>query len=161
MVADCAQSTRIRAAAAQTRKAAENFLMFLLDTCVLSESVKIEPHPSVVRWMKFQDQSTLFISTVTLGELHYGVARLSSSAKQRALGSWVDEIEQRFADRVIVLDDSVAKQWGYLRAAHPNTPTVDAQIAATALAYGLAFVTRNVKHFRLEGLSVVNPWDMA
>jgi predicted nucleic acid-binding protein len=134
--------------------------MFLLDTCVLSEGIKVEPHSAVMRWMKFQDQSTLFISAVTVGELHYGVARLSSSAKQRELGLWVDEIEQRFADRVIVLDDIVAKQWGYLRAANPNTPTVDGQIAATALAYGLTFVTRNLKHFRLGGLSVINPWDM-
>jgi hypothetical protein len=111
--------------------------------------------------MKFQDPAALFISAVTLGELHFGVARLSSSLKQRKLGSWVEDVERRFSNRIIVLDDAVAKQWGYIRAADPATPTVDAQIAATALVYGLKFVTRNVKHFRLAGLSLVNPWGGA
>jgi predicted nucleic acid-binding protein len=135
--------------------------MFLLDTCVLSEGVKPVPDPAVVRWMKFQDPSALFISTVSLGELHFGVAKLPTGAKQRDLGSWVGDVERRFADRIIVLDDAVAEQWGYLRAANPTAQTVDAQIAATALTYGLTFVTRNVKHFRFDGLAVVNPWDKA
>ncbi len=133
--------------------------MLLLDTCVISEGVKPKPDPAVLKWMKFQNAAELFLSAVTLGELHYGVARLTNSAKQRALGSWVNEIEKRFANRVIVLDDVVARQWGYLRAANPDARTADAQIAATALAYDLIFATRNVRDFRFDGLSVVNPWE--
>lgn len=135
--------------------------MFLLDTCVLSEGIKPAPHPAVIRWIRFQDPHALFISTVSLGELHFGVAKLSSGTKQRELGSWVDDLERRFADRIIVLDDAAAKQWGYLHAARPTVQTVDAQIAATALAYGLKFVTRNTKHFQFDGLTVVNPWGEA
>ncbi|HTQ15277.1 MAG TPA: type II toxin-antitoxin system VapC family toxin [Rhizomicrobium sp.] len=133
--------------------------MLLLDTCVVSEGVKPAPDPAVIRWMKFQDPMRLFISAVTLGELHFGAAQVSSAAKQRAFVTWVGEVEQRFADRIVVLDDVVARQWGHLRAVHPAAPTADAQIAATALAYGFVFATRNVKHFMFDGLSVVNPWE--
>jgi predicted nucleic acid-binding protein len=135
--------------------------MFLLDTCVVSEGVRTKPDPAVVRWMKFQDPASLFISAVTLGELHFGVAKLSNIKKQRELGSWVEDVERRFSNRIIVLDDVVAKQWGYIRAANPLAPTVDAQIGATALAYGLKFATRNVKHFQFSGLSLENPWEAA
>ncbi len=133
--------------------------MLLLDTCVISEGIKSRPDAQVVRWIKFQNPSDMFISAVTLGELHYGVARLSSAARQRELGSWLGEVEKRFADRIVVLDDAVARQWGYLRAAKPTVPVADAQIAATALAYDFTFVTRNVKHFRFDGLNVVDPWE--
>ena len=133
--------------------------MLLLDTCVISEGIKLRPDLCVIRWMKFQNPSELFISAVTLGELHYGVARLSSGAKQRELGAWVADVEKRFADRIVVLDDAVARQWGYLRASRPNVPVVDAQIAATALAFGFTFATRNLKHFRFDGLKVVDPWE--
>lgn len=133
--------------------------MFLLDTCVLSEGVRPRPASSVVRWMTFQDAAGLFISAVTLGELYFGTARLPVGAKRRELESWVGDVERRFANRVIVLDDAVARHWGHLRALNPTTPTVDAQIAATALAYGMTFVTRNVRHFQFSGLNLVNPWD--
>jgi predicted nucleic acid-binding protein len=133
--------------------------MLLLDTCVISEGIKARPDARVVHWMKFQNPAELFISAVTLGELHYGVAKLASGAKQRELGAWVSEVEKRFADRVVVMDDAVARQWGYLRAMRQNIPIVDVQIAATAMAYGFTFVTRNVKHFRFDGLTVVDPWE--
>ncbi|HEX4158916.1 MAG TPA: type II toxin-antitoxin system VapC family toxin [Rhizomicrobium sp.] len=133
--------------------------MLLLDTCVISETVNPAPHAHVVAWMRMQNPGNLFISAVTLGELHYGVARLTAGAKQRHLALWIEEVEQRFADRIVVLDDTVARQWGRLRAVHPNIPTADAQIAATALAFDFVFVTRNVKHFRLDRLNLVNPWE--
>jgi predicted nucleic acid-binding protein len=108
--------------------------------------------------MKYQNPAELYISAVTLGELHYGVAKLRSSNKQRELAAWVDTVEERFSNRVIVLDDAVARQWGYLRAARPTIPVADGQIAATAIAYGFSFATRNVKHFVFDGLDVIDPW---
>jgi predicted nucleic acid-binding protein len=133
--------------------------MLLLDTCVISEGIRPKPDPAVVRWMTFQNPSELFISAITLGELHFGVAQLRDAAKERELSAWVGEVEQQFANRVVVVDETVARQWGYLRAANPKAPTADAQIAATAVAYDFIFVTRNVKHFRFDGLKVVNPWE--
>jgi predicted nucleic acid-binding protein len=133
--------------------------MLLLDTCVISETIKPGRDVRVIDWMKLQEPAELYISAITLGELHYGVSRLAAGKKRRDLGAWVAEVEDRFADRIVVVDDVVARQWGYLRAAHPNVPVADAQIAATALAYGFVFATRNVRHFGFGGLSLVNPWE--
>jgi hypothetical protein len=152
-------SPGVQTSAAQARKATENLLMHLLDTCVISETVNRVPNPHVVAWMRAQNPAELFVSTVTLGELHYGVARLPIGAKRRNLALWIEEVGQRFADRVVVLDDVVARQWGQLRADHPDVSTADAQIAATALAFDFVFVTRNVRHFQFDGLQVVNPWE--
>jgi predicted nucleic acid-binding protein len=134
--------------------------MFLLDTCVISESIKPRPDPSVDKWMRYRSPSESFISVLTLGELYFGVARLDDPARERELMHWIGDVERRFASRIVVFDDLAARQWGYLRAAYRAAPTADAQLAATALAHNLTFVTRNVKHFRFDGLKVVNPWEV-
>ena len=130
----------------------------LLDTCVISEGVKPKPDSVVTGWLTSQEPSRLFMSVVTLGELHYGVRRLPASTRRRALEQWVGEIERHYAGRIVVLDDAVARGWGRLRAAHPGAALVDGQIAATALAYGMGLVTRNVKDFKFAGLSLIDPW---
>jgi toxin FitB len=132
--------------------------MFLLDTCIISESVKTGPDATVDRWMKFNSPSQAFISVLTLGELHYGVARINNAQRERELNRWIAEVERRFASRVVVFDDLAAREWGYLRARYPKAPTTDAQLAATALAHDLTFVTRNATDYGFEGLRVVNPW---
>jgi predicted nucleic acid-binding protein len=132
--------------------------MFLLDTCVISELMRQEPNPLVSRWIRRVDPLSLFLSVLTLGELHYGAALEKSLAKEREIAAWIADIERRFAHRIVVVDDGVARHWGYLRAGTPNAPIVDTQLAATAIAHGLTFVTRNVKHFGFDGLAVVNPW---
>jgi len=133
--------------------------MFLLDTCVVSEGVKAKPDATVDRWMKFRSPSESFISVLTLGELYYGIAQLNDPQKERKLSDWVEGVERQFANRVVVLDELAARQWGSLRATYPSAPTTDTQLAATAIAHNFTFVTRNVKHFRFSGLKVVNPWE--
>jgi predicted nucleic acid-binding protein len=133
-------------------------LNLLLDTCVICEGVRPRPDPAVTGWMKSQDADRLFMSVVTLGELHYGVTRLPAGARRRALEQWIAEVERHYAGRIVVLDDAVARNWGRLRAAHPGAPVVDGQIVATALAYDMQLVTRNRKDFKFAGLSVIDPW---
>jgi predicted nucleic acid-binding protein len=109
--------------------------------------------------MQSQNPAVLYISTITVGELQHGVGRPPIGTRRRELGAWVSEVENRFADRIVIVDDVIARQWGRLRAAHPGAPIVDALIAATALAFGFVFATRNVKHCRFDGLKLVNPWE--
>ena len=134
-------------------------MKILLDTCAVSEGIRPRPNTSFVDWVKYQDPFSLFISVLTLGELHFGVAQVNHAAKERELNAWIADVQRRFADRIVVLDDLIARQWGYLRAKYPNARTADAQLAATAIAHGFTFATRNVKHFRFGGLKVVNPWE--
>jgi len=134
-------------------------LIFLLDTCVLSEATLPRKNAAVMAWLSVQELGRQYVSDVTIGELHFGAERLPEGRKRRDLRSWIKNVEDDYAGRIVPLDATVAANWGKLRAASPGTPTVDAQIAATALTFGFTFVTRNEKHFRFDGLKLINPWD--
>jgi predicted nucleic acid-binding protein len=134
-------------------------LIFLLDTCVLSEATKPRKHSGVMSWLGAQDMERQYVSAVTIGELHFGAERLPDGRKRHQLRDWIATVEEDYVGRIVPLDPAVAAHWGRLRAQSPGAQTVDAQLAATALAYGFTFVTRNVNHFRFDGLSVINPWD--
>ena len=110
--------------------------------------------------MRYQDTESLYISVLTLGELYFGVARLNNPVKERELNNWIGIVERQFSNRIVVVDEIAARHWGYLRALYPKAQTTDAQLAATALAHDFIFVTRNVKHFKFDGLGIINPWDV-
>jgi predicted nucleic acid-binding protein len=110
-------------------------------------------------WLSAQDLTHQYISAITLGELHLGAERLPEGRRQQQLRDWIVTVEEDYAGRIVPLDPVVAAHWGRLRATSPDAPTVDLQLAATAMAYGFTFVTRNVKHFRFDSLAVLNPWE--
>jgi predicted nucleic acid-binding protein len=110
-------------------------------------------------WLTVNELRRQYISALTVGELYYGAERLSEGRRRRELRLWVRMVEEDYAGRIVPLDQTVAAVWGRLRGASPNGQTIDMQLAATALAYGFTFVTRDVTHFRFNGLNVVNPWE--
>lgn len=133
--------------------------MFLLDTCVISEGSRPAPDRAVDSWFAVQNQRELFLSAVSVGELLYGIDALDKGRKKNALKAWFDEtVIVGFAERVLSFDVEAAVRWGVLRSRYPNAKTVDAQIAATAVARGMVLVTRNLKDFPFDGLTVFNPW---
>lgn len=133
--------------------------MFLLDTCVVSEATKARKDTAVEKWLTEISIDEQFVSALTIGELHFGAAKLPVGKKRRLFEGWIAEVEREFMGKVVPLDENVAAVWGKLKAVDGNSQLVDLQIAATAITYGFVFVTRNVKHFRFDGLKVVNPWE--
>jgi hypothetical protein len=137
---------------------------FLLDTSVISELVRKSPHLPVLEWIGAQDEASLYLSVLTIGELEKGIARLPASARRNRLQSWVRrDLVQRFGERLLALELRAAAQWGVLTGESAKRgqplPVIDSLIAATALANDLAVVTRNVDDFRRCGVACVNPWD--
>jgi predicted nucleic acid-binding protein len=157
-VVERADSAGFQIAAATAREAEKSLLIYLLDTCVLSEATLPRQNAGVMAWISAHEMARQYVSAVTIGELYFGVERLPDGGRRKKLRDWVGMVEEDYAGRIVPLDLSVAAHWGQLRAHAPNAQTVDAQLAATALAYGFTFITRNVKHFKFAGLSVVNPW---
>jgi toxin FitB len=132
---------------------------FLLDTNVISETRKIRADPRVTGFLEATSGELLFLSVLTLGELRKGVAarRPADAATADRLASWVDEIEARFADRVLPVDMPAARIWGEL-SARRSLPVVDTLVAATALARGLTLVTRNTRDVAATGVILFDPW---
>ena len=140
-------------------------IKFLLDTNVISELAKHEPSRSVMSWLDKTPEETLFISVVTLAELHRGVARLPESPRRSRLHIWLSgSLPDRFDGRILPVDIAVARQWGIVVAqceiAGRPMEALDALLAATAVIHKLTFVTRNVRHFSVLGSAVLNPWDI-
>src|ERR1700722_3973678 len=137
-------------------------MSYLLDTCVLSELRKSIPL-NIREWFSSKDSDLFFISVVTVAELWDGIERLSASHKRRDLEEWFrDEVHSRFKDRIVSIDDRVAKEWGSLNAKlqkkGPMVGVQDIYIAATAKSWALSLINLNVQDFGHMDLMVINPW---
>ncbi|GAB6113395.1 PIN domain-containing protein [Desulfomicrobium salsuginis] len=133
----------------------------LLDTNVLSELRRKSPDPHVVGWVEKQPAASLYLSVLTVGEIRHGVERVVEIRRRHALQDWLEnELPAFFSGRILPVDRLVAERWGRLLAeAGRPLPAIDSLLAATALAHGLALVTRNVKDFAGIAVHLVNPWD--
>lgn len=139
-------------------------MSFLLDTCVFSELTKRRSDPGVVRWMEEQDESALYLSMVTVGELEKGITGVRDPTHRRRLRDFLEaEIVERFRDRILPTDEAAWRRWGQLcgqaeRKGAP-IPVVDALIASVAQVHGLTVVTRNQGDLVRCDVPVLNPWS--
>jgi len=137
---------------------------FLLDTNFISELVRPRPEPRVLGWLDSVDESLLYLSVLTLGEIRKGLAGLSHGKRRLHLESWLDvELQTRFSGRTLPVDAAVANRWGLLAAQAKSRgkplPVIDGLLAATALQYNLTVVSRNASGFANTRVPVINPWD--
>ena len=140
-------------------------MSWLLDTCALSEYGKKTPAPKVIAWLDEQDEASLFISVITLGEIEKGILKLRKADPRRSqkLTAWLGKVEQRFAGRILPLDAAALHVWAQI-AAHTELagqpmPVMDSLLMATAQCHGLTVVTRNVQDFAIYP-QVFNPWAL-
>jgi len=136
---------------------------WLLDTNVVSESIRPRPEPRVVAWLSRQPVEQMAISVVTLAELRDGTSTLTDSARRKRLERWIDsEIIGGFADRTLPLTVEVLTQWlllaRTLSAKGRPRSAPDLLIAATARVHDLIIVSRNYQDFIGTAVSVFDPW---
>ena len=137
--------------------------MIVLDTNVVSEAMKATPNPVVLAWLDEQAAETLYLSSVTLAELLFGIGVLPAGRRKEALAQMLDGLLALFEDRVLAFDTAAARRYADLavtaRAAGKGFPTPDGYIAAIAKARGFTVATRDVAPFKAVGLNVINPWE--
>ena len=133
---------------------------FLLDTNVISETVRKLPDASVMDWLDSVDAHQLHVSVLCLGELHKGVLTTTDPRRRDRLTQWLTTaLPAWFGDRVLVVDSAVALRWAQLLAgAGRPLPAIDSLLAATALQHDLVLVTRNLRDFEFPGLAAHSPW---
>ena len=138
-------------------------MRLLLDTNVLSEVMRPVPDARVLEWLDKLDEDRSFISVVTIAEIRRGVALMDNGRKRDALAEWLArDLPQRFAQRVLPVDEAVALAWGDLMALAKRQgrglTSMDGLIAATAIANELILATRNTKDFEGFGMELFDPW---
>ena len=137
--------------------------MILLDTNVVSEPLKVSGDPNVLGWIDAQIIETLFLSTISLAELRFGIAVLPEGKRRELLnGSLERRVLPLFAGRIVSFDASASEAYAGLRARARNAgkaiAPVDGYIAAIAASHGFAVATRDTSPFEAAGLAVINPW---
>ncbi len=136
--------------------------MIVLDTNVVSEAMKLSSNPDVVAWIDAQVADTLYLSSITLAELLFGINSLPAGRRKEALAATLDGLLGAFGQRVLPFDGDVARTYADIvaraRAAGQGLPIPDGYIAATAAAHGYAVATRDTAPFIAAGVRVINPW---
>jgi predicted nucleic acid-binding protein len=137
--------------------------MILVDTNVVSEPMRPRGDPRVAAWLDRQAAETLFISTVSVAEVLFGVAALPTGKRRMRLAeAFESEILSLFEGRIMSFDLPAARAYAAVmsgaRARGLSISVSDGQIAAIAVANELSVATRDERPFNAAGLKTVNPW---
>jgi predicted nucleic acid-binding protein len=136
--------------------------MIVLDTNVVSEAMKHEPHPAVRAWLNGQATETLYLSTVTVAELMFGIGALPVGKRKDLLAQTLDGLMRLFRDRVLPFDMDAARCYAELavtaKTAGRGFPTPDGYIAAIASSRSFMVASRDTGPFEAANIRVINPW---
>lgn len=142
--------------------------MIVLDTNVVSEPLRSRPHSSAVDWLDRQVIETLYLTTITLAELRFGVASLPAGRRRDRLGARIeDEVIGAFTGRILAFDEPASVAYATLRTRARNRArnqglalgAADAYIAGIVAAHGFAIATRDRAPFEAAGVAVIDPFD--
>ena len=138
--------------------------MIVLDTNVISELWKIEPDSNVLAWIDAQMVETLYLSTITIAELRFGLASMPDGKRRTIYQDRLErEVLPAFTGRILSFDLDASQAYAQLMARAKQAGKAigkeDGYIAATATARGLMVATRDTSPFDAAGLNVINPWN--
>jgi toxin FitB len=137
--------------------------MIVLDTNIVSEAMKPEPNPSVRAWLNDQAIETLYLSSVTLAELLFGVAALPAGKRKDMSAQALDGLTGLFRDRVLPFDIDAAHHYAKLavmaKVGGRGFPTPDGYIAAIAASRGFIVASRDMAPYEAAKVTVINPWE--
>lgn len=139
--------------------------MIILDTNVVSEAMKAAPHPAVKTWLDNQAAETLYLSSITLAELLFGIRALPTGRRKDTLTAALDGLVVLFRGRILPFDIEAARHYAELattaKSAGRGFPTPDGYIAAIAASHKFVVASRDTAPYRAAGVSVLIPWDPA
>jgi predicted nucleic acid-binding protein len=137
--------------------------MIVLDTNVLSEVLRPTPNTRVVEWLNEQPRASVFTTTVTRGEILYGIRVLPAGKRRTGLWDAATKIfDVDLAGQVLTFDIAAADEFVEIsaarRAAGRPIAQFDALIAGIARSRGASLATRNVNDFEACDIEIINPW---
>jgi predicted nucleic acid-binding protein len=136
---------------------------WLLDTNVLSELRRLRPNPKVVAFIKARPLEMLYISSVTLAEIRFGIELVAEPGRRAELNDWLThKVRPMFERRVLPVSEDIMLKWRLLieegRKTGHTFSQPDLIIGATALEHGLTIVSRDTSDYERARVPVVNPW---
>jgi toxin FitB len=140
--------------------------MILLDTNVVSEVFRPQPHPGAMAWMDAQPVGTLYLCSPVLAELRFGLERLDAGRRKDRLRTDLNRFEKElYANHILAFDAAAAEEFGrlsaYCESIGQRIEQMDGLIAAVALSNRMGLATRDVGDFSNLGVDLINPFDIA
>lgn len=138
--------------------------MIVLDTNIISEVMRPSPESAVLEWLDSQETQHLYLTTITLAEIRYGLSIMQDGGrKQRLMGQFETYVDKGFEGRILDFTADAATYYANImsnrrRLGLPMS-MADGQIAAIANVYNFSVATRNIKDFESCGLALVNPFE--
>lgn len=137
--------------------------MIVLDINVVSEAMKPKPHSAVRAWLNNQTAETLYLTSITVAELLFGIRALPAGKRKNMLGGAVDGLMTLFKDRVLPFDTDAARHYAELavtaKAAGRGFPTPDGYIAAIAVSRKFIVASRDTAPYQAANVTIINPWE--
>ena len=135
-----------------------------MDTNIISEMMNQAPSKNVLNWINNQNPLSLFVSTITIAEILYGLQIKPSGQRKNILSERFNLfIKKAFEQRVLSFNESAAVHYSEIMAYRKELgqpmSLPDGQIAAIARSKNLNVATRNIRDFTNCGLSLINPFD--
>ncbi len=140
--------------------------MIILDTNIISEFMTAPPANPVLEWLNAQDAVSLYITTISIAEIGFGLYCMPRGKRQRLLAERFKQfIATAFETRTLPFDESAARLYGeikgYRREIGRPLSDLDGQIACIARSMGFAVATRNIKDFTDFGIELINPFEFS
>lgn len=138
--------------------------MIILDTNIISEIMRPQPDSNVIEWLNQQETSHLYLTTITLAEIRYGLAVMQDGKRKQQLGNQFEAyVDRAFEGRILDFTSDAATRYAnimsYRKQAGLPMSMADGQIAAIASKHHFSVATRNTKDFQECGLQIINPFS--
>jgi hypothetical protein len=127
--------------------------------------VKTKPDLHVAQWVRSQDEESLYLSVITIGEIQKGISKLPDGRKKKKqLQNWLsNDLKVRFKDRILEITIEIAHVWGHVLGSCEkkgiSLPAVDSLIASQGIFHKMTIVTRNISDMEPSGVPLFNPWS--
>jgi toxin FitB len=143
---------------------AGHILMIVIDTNVFSAAMRVAVEPAIERWLDAQPPEAIWTTTVTIFEIHFGLALLAPGRRRDRLAAAFDRaIDEILDGRVLPFDRTAAQTAAAIAARQrqigQSVEIRDIQIAGIAAARKATLATRDTRHFADLGINIVDPWQ--
>ena len=139
-------------------------MKYLLDTNIISEFIAKKPNQKVLDFVTYLDESDVYLSVITIGEIKFGIQKVQNQTKKEQLLLWLEnDLLQRFKGKIVDIDTETMLTWGelnqHLQSIGRVIPIVDSLIASSCVSKDFTLITRNVKDFYNFDLEIINPFS--
>jgi predicted nucleic acid-binding protein len=138
--------------------------MIILDTNVVSEFMTSPPASAVLKWLNAQETTSLFLTTITIAEIGFGLRTMPKGKRRDLLNERFEQfVTTAFEQRILPFDEDAARIYGevlgYRREIGRPISSLDGQIAAIARSRGFSVATRNTRDFEECQIDLINPFS--